>query len=52
MVLEEELRVLHLDLIAAERGLPLPSWMESEHRRRPPKPSFRVTYSLQQDHTS
>jgi hypothetical protein len=51
MVLEKELRVLHLDSKAtsgdwypqsARRKLspcPLPKWVDPEHRRRPPKPT-------------
>jgi hypothetical protein len=51
MVLEKELRVLHLDLKVARR-LTVPQWVESEHRRKPPKPIPTVTHFLLQGHTS
>jgi predicted nucleic acid-binding Zn ribbon protein len=51
MVLEKELRVLHLDLKASRRDWhpqvarrsSLLQWVEPEHRRRPPKPTPTVT---------
>jgi hypothetical protein len=49
MMLEKELRVLHLDLQTAE-GDYLSHWEWLEHRR-PQSSTPTVTYSLQQGHT-
>jgi hypothetical protein len=51
IVLEKELRVLHLDSKAARRRLSLPHWIELEHQE-PSEPAYTVTHLLQQDHTS
>jgi hypothetical protein len=46
MVLETELRILYLDLQAAERDCELPAWLE--HLR--PQSPLLMTYFLQQSH--
>jgi hypothetical protein len=51
MVLEKDLRVLHLDSNAIRRDWHLQVarrrlWVEPECRRRPPKPTSTVTHSF------
>ena len=49
MVLEKELRVLHLNLKADRRELSLPHWAELEHWELS-KLAYTVTHFLQQGH--